>query len=189
MKHLRCILFAGLLAGLRLSAAEAKPVAADSFEAFRLITDRNIFDPNRIARSRRAAEEAPPRSDILSVVGTMNYSKGLFAFFDGSAPAYRQVLREGQTIADYTVTHIDQQSVELSRNGQKLTLVIGAQLRRPPGGEWAVVAAETVLREAETQAASAAAAPAASPTSAPSSPASSDVLKRLMEQRQKQLKP
>jgi hypothetical protein len=156
-----------------------------SFEAFRLISERNIFDPYRTGRSNRT-DEAPPRPDTVTLVGTMDYDKGPHAFFDGSAPAYRKALRTGDTIADYTVTGITHDSVELTQAGTKLTLAIGQQLRRPPGGTWSVAPADTVRREADAP-------PAASDSTTSPTPAtpaaSSDVVKRLMEQRQKQLKP
>lgn len=184
-----------LALAVRLTAADAPaPAAAQprpmaGFETFRLITERNIFDPNRTGRSARNTEEAPPRPDIISLVGTMNYEKGLHAFFDGSAAAFRKTLREGETLEGYTVARIDQQGVDLTRGEQRVTLRIGQQLRRPPGGEWSVVALDTVRVEAEAQRAAAATA-AATPSAAPAIPANaSETLKRLMEQRQKQLKP
>lgn len=174
-------------AGLRLAAAETRAPATASFEAFRLIGDRNIFDPTRAPRSARTADDVP-RGDTLALVGTMHYAKGVFAFFDGSAPAFRKALREGETVADFTVTRIDQRGVELTRNAQKLPLLIGQQLQRPAGGDWAATAVETPRESAPAPAATDGAAPA-SADSTPPPPGASDVLKRLMEQRQKQLKP
>ena len=167
-------------------ARPAAPSGPAAFDTFRIISERNIFDPNRVGRVARGSEVVVPRGDIITLVGTMHYEKGLFAFFDGSSAAFQQSLKEGQMIAQYTVTHIRNDGVDLTRDGHPLALAIGQQLRRPVGGDWAVVASDTVRREAE--AASAAAAAASSPA-APVIPAgASDTLKRLMEQRQKELK-
>jgi len=174
------------LAGSALAAPAPRPPA--SFETFQLISDRNIFDPGRSPRNSRTSDDAP-RNDTLALIGTMRYEKGLFAFFDGSLPAFRKALHEGDTIADYTVTRIDQRGVELTRNGQKIPLAIGQQLQRPPGGDWLPTAIDTPPpAPPATPGASSTATPTPSDSPTPP-PGASDVLKRLMEQRQKQLKP
>lgn len=61
--------------------------ARPSFDAFRVISDRNIFNPNRFARnSSRVRTETRPtaRADAFTLVGLMAYEKGTFAFFDGA---------------------------------------------------------------------------------------------------------
>ena len=111
----------------------------------------------------------------------MDYEKGPLAFFDGSDRSYRKALRAGETIADFTVTRITPGGVELARNSKSISLQMGQQLLRPAGADWTVGAA------------GARAAPAAAPdaSAAPQADASADtseVLKRLMAQRQQQLK-
>ncbi|MBX3739322.1 MAG: hypothetical protein KF715_21720 [Candidatus Didemnitutus sp.] len=183
-----CLLsLAAAAASSTLAAAPARPTAPVGFETFQLISERNIFDPGRAPRSSRTIDDAP-RGDTLALVGTMRYEKGLFAFFDGSLPAFRKALHEGDTVADYTVTRIDQRGVELTRNGQKTPLAIGQQLQRPPGGDWSAVAIDTPPAPTPSSGTGSAAVPASSDSLTPP-PGASDVLKRLMEQRQKQLKP
>jgi len=164
------------------ASAKTVPTAANgSFESFRLIGDRNIFDPNRRSRSARSASSEPPAptGDTIAFVGTMDYDQGVFAFFDSSDARYRKVLPVGGTLADFVVKHVEARRVDLTRDGKVTTLQITQQLHRPDGGEWTVAGASP--------------APAMSATSegdaAPAIPAdASDTLKRLMEQRQKQLK-
>jgi hypothetical protein len=168
------------------TAERAKPVvpAGPTFETYRLIGDRNIFNPNRIGRSR--ASEAPaPRNDVISFVGTMQYEKGLFAFFDSPDASYRKALNEGGTLGKFTVKGITADSVELERDAKPLTLRMGQQLRRPEGGEWSVVGAEIVRSEARAAEAAANPGPGA-PIAIPAD--ASDALRRLMEKRQQQLK-
>ena len=100
---------------VRVSAA-APDVA--SFEAYRGIGERNIFNPNRIGRSTRSTEEAPPRVDLVSFVGTMQYEKGLFAFFDSPDGAYRKTLHEGEALGQFTVQNITPSGVDLVRDGE-----------------------------------------------------------------------
>jgi hypothetical protein len=166
------------------ASASAKPaptVAKGSFDSFRLIGDRNIFDPNRRNRSARSAsnEPAAPTGDTIAFVGTMDYDQGVYAFFDSSDARFRQVLPAGGKLAEFVVKHVGARSVDLTRDGKVTTLQITQQLHRPDGGEWTVTGASpapTVSAATEGDA-------------APAIPAdASDILKRLMEQRQKQLK-
>ena len=164
------------------AVAKASPTAANgSFDSFRLIGDRNIFDPNRRSRARSASNEpAVPTGDIIAFVGTMDYDQGIFAFFDSSDARYRKVLPEGGKLAEFVVKHVEARRVDLTRDGKVTTLDITQQLHRPPeGGDWTVTGASpipTVSTAVDT-------------TAAPVIPAdASDILKRLMEQRQKQLK-
>ena len=164
--------------------ASAKPVptvAKGSFDSFRLIGDRNIFDPNRRNRSARSAanEPAAPTGDTIALVGTMDYDQGTYAFFDSSDARYRQVLPAGGKLAEFVVKHVGARSVDLTRDGKVTSLQITQQLHRPDGGEWTVTGASPI--PVVSAAVDGAAAPAI-PADA------SDILKRLMEQRQKQLK-
>src|SRR5262245_49763727 len=70
------------------------PAAGLTLDAFRLIADRNIFNPNRSGRTpereyTRREPERRVRTESLALVGTMSYDHGLFAFFDGSNSDYR----------------------------------------------------------------------------------------------------
>ena len=159
--------------------------AGPTFETYRLIGDRNIFNPNRVGRSSRSAEAPAPRADVITFVGTMQYEKGLFAFFDSPDAAYRKALNEGGALGKFTVKSITADSVELERDAQPLTLKMGQQLRRPDGGEWSVVGAEIVRSEARAAEAAANPGPGA-PLAIPAD--ASDALRRLMEKRQQQLK-
>lgn len=168
------------------SSERAKVVApaGPTFETYRLIGDRNIFNPNRVGRSR-SAETPAPRTEVISFVGTMQYEKGLFAFFDSPDAAYRQAVNEGGALGKFTVKSITADSVELEREAKPLTLKMGQQLRRPDGGEWSVVGAEIVRSEARAAEAAANPGPGA-PIAIPAD--ASDALRRLMEKRQQQLK-
>jgi hypothetical protein len=157
------------------------------YDGFRIIVERNIFNPNRIGRTRSSSEEKPPRVDTIALVGTMQSDKGVVAFFDSPDAAFRKTLREGQSVGEFKVEKIHPNEVELSRNGKPLTLKIAQQLRRPEGGEWSVTAAE--VSGAEAPGAATTGARPAEPAAPPAIPAdASDVVRRMMEQRMKQLK-
>jgi hypothetical protein len=172
-------------------AAKAAPAVAPNagFEAFRVIGDRNIFNANRISRSARAArDERPQRADTISFVGTMDYAKGVFAFFNSADSRFRKTLQEGEKIDEFTVARITADRVELVAGGKTITLKMAEQLRRPRGGEWTVVGAEIARNDARIEQVAEAAKAAEVTAPAPIPTDASETLRRLMEQRQKQLK-
>lgn len=152
---------------------------ASSFDAFRLIVDRNIFNPNRASRTRAAPEEKPPRVDEIALVGTMNYAKGLVAFFESADASFKKTVSPGDVIAGFKVERISSDGVDLTREGSALTLKVSHQLRRVEGSDWAVNVPAAPDRPGLRSPASVA--PAEVPADA------SDVLKRLLKKRDKQL--
>ncbi len=166
----------------RIAATQAD----DPFDAFRSIGDRNIFDPNRLPRVRRdSSTDAPaPADEVVTFVGTLQYEKGLFAFFDGSMPRYRTTVPVGGTIAGFSVTQVAPRSVSLATKERQLTLKMGESLSRREGTDWTVSTLPVPLSGPPTPSATPSSAPA--PVAIPSD--ASATLRRLMEQRQKQLK-
>ena len=150
------------------------------YAAFRLVTERNIFDPNRQPHTPGARSQ--PKTDSFTLVGTMSYDKGDFAFFDGITPDYKKVLKPADTIAGYKVVAILQDSVKLEKENKNLDLPVGSQLRHQEDGTWVQAAG------AGSYAASSAAGGAPASDTA-SSGADSDILKRLMQRREKENSP
>lgn len=169
------------------TGATAPPDA--KFDSFRIILERNIFNPNRVGRTRPEDEVKPPRDDVIALVGTMQSEKGVVAFFDSTDPAFRKTLREGESVGGFKVERIAPDSVDLSAGDKPVSLRVAQELRRPEGGEWKV---STTERRSEsstsTLAARGSATPAQPAAPPPIPPGASDALRRLMEQRQKQLK-
>jgi hypothetical protein len=151
------------------------PASLD-YTAFRLVAERNIFDPNRAPRSTRAP--TPPKTvESFTLVGIMSYEKGVFAFFDGTSSDYKKVLKPEEAIAGYKVAAISPESVKLMRNTNVLQLSVGAQMRRHDDGTWerAVVPAAYVDTSSS-----------ASHTDADPSGAESDIIKKMMLRREKE---
>lgn len=158
------------------------------FSAFRGVGDRNIFNPNRSARSPRGGEtRRPARVDTVSLVGTLSYHQGDFAFFDGSSPAFRKAARTNETVADFRVATIGTDEVTLEVNGKPVTVRVGARFRREEDGPWEVAStgASTAATAASTEAAGAGS--SNGNDSAPSG-AASDILARLRQKREQELK-
>jgi hypothetical protein len=186
----------------------------DGWAAFRMIAQRNIFDPNRSGPSvpARPREVAPPaRVETFALVGTMVYEKGRFAFFDGSSSEYRRAAHKGETIAGFTVEEITPQGVKLVNGDKVLNLALREEVRREDEGEWKKGGTSSLRWETrsgsgsgsggsrrfgfrETSSSSSSSfrrereSESKSSGSGGSDADASEVLKRLMEQREKELK-
>ena len=197
--RLGCAIMLAVLAGCSFASAQTNggvPRATDYAAFSRFVTDRNIFDPNRQphytssrTRTRTTTRTHSSSAPAFTLVGTMSYEKGLFAFFSGNNDDLKKVLPVAEKIADYTVTQITPGRVTLESADKKtkLELKVGDVMRLENGKwEWSgsgeVPAGESVSAP-ETGSSSSGESPAAAtaPAGEPN-----DVLKRLMEKREKE---
>jgi hypothetical protein len=160
-------------------ATNGGPVSLD-YSAFNLVNTRNIFDPNRYAPGKYAG---PPRrtTESFSLVGIMSYEKGTFAFFSGSSREYEKALKTSDNIAGYKLTAITPNSVKLAQATNEVELRVGMQMRREEDGPW-TPSTGSALSAAATAPASATASPSQSVPSGPDS----DIIKRMMQRREKE---
>ena len=162
------------------------PAAAEPASYVRFITERNIFNPDRRGgvpgETRRPVER--PRSTTtptLTLVGTMDYARGRFAFFDGPAAEYRRTLVTNGVIAGYTVVAIRPSLVRLQpKEGAAIDLKIGTPLRLD-GAEPVEAGTSTVSADADKDKPSEDAPPAASGDAA-------EILRKLMQKREQESK-
>lgn len=153
--------------------------------AFEMIWKRNIFDQSRSPRAARredrpAARKAPV-VESFALVGTMSFSGGLIAFFNSEQSDFRKSAKQGETVGDFKVLDVAHSSVRLRREAEEFTLEIGRQIKREDGGPWEVSKEAVVI---------------SGPARAPEKPAEassgggvSDLLRRLREKREKEMKP
>jgi len=180
-----------LLADCRPAAAQTTNApAATNFSSFQIIVDRNIFDPNRYARTpggrhRPISKSAP----YFSLVGTLSSRNGMLAFFDGNDPDYRKVLSPDGVIAGYKVVEITLRYAKLEAAGKPVEkMKVGAQMRQEGKDEWKLVGSDELSAATDGNEATATdETPAASPASGSSSEPN-DILKKLMQQREQELK-
>jgi hypothetical protein len=117
------------------TARAADTVGTRDFSEFRMVIDRNIFDPNRRPRVTKAP---PPKVvDSFTLAGTLAYAKGEFAVFDGNGSEYHKVLEAGGSIAGYTLESIEGDRVKLASGTNVVELRVGMQMRRNDAGTWA----------------------------------------------------
>lgn len=176
------LIFLGLLTAVSGFAQKTNSVNPRDYAAFKIIQDRNIFNPNRSARGSGGprSEEKAVKIESFTLVGTMSYQKGKFAFFDSSSSEFRKVLSPSKSIAGYTVTDVEEGGVKLEHDGKTIELPVGSQMKRQDGGEWRVSAAESAPRSTNSESTS------GQSSSGPASASENDVLKRLLEKRQKE---
>jgi hypothetical protein len=155
--------------------------------SFRIIAERNVFNASRSGGSVRLASRRPASVESFTLVGTMAYAKGAFAFFEGSSSEFTKVVKAAGIIAGHKLSDIFAGSVKLEADGKSVDLPIGSQMRREDAGVWLVVAGvngggSASGRSTTTEPSGEAPAAAAPATTA----AQSEILKRLMERRAKE---
>ena len=202
MKLMKPLLVLSLiLAGGFFAAAQSNGVPGDSdYSAFaHFITQRNIFNPDRYPHyvySPRPRTHIRNSAPAFTLVGTMSYQKGTFAFFSGNSDELKKILPLYGQIAGYAVTEITPTGAKLQGADKKeIQLQIGDQMREENNG-WQlepVADAPAGSGAAESPGAggnnSSPGAAGDSSTVAPSAAVSqNDVLKRLMEQREQENK-
>ncbi len=199
---LTVIVSATILPDGPVSAAPTnQPPAKRDYAFFNTIPDRNIFNPNRYPHRIIGRGDAArgPALDAIALVGVMSYEKGTFAFFAGPTAEYQKALRRDEMIAGFQVSAIRGDAVTLTASNRTVELPVGRQLVRAPDAGWQL-APETETPVIEpvpparadvpmtTADATFAIAPSAPPPPAAASEPSSDVLKRLMQRREQELK-
>jgi hypothetical protein len=163
-----------------VAAADAifRPVKPE-FSTFKLVTDRNIFDPNRTPRRPPGTQPPPKIANSFSLVGVMSYEKGTFAFFDGNSSDYQKAVKVNDLVAGYKVTRIEPNSVDLLTGTNHVELRVGMQLRREEGGAWVPSAQSEIYSASSTSTASA-------HSDSSSNGADNDVLERLRKKREQE---
>ena len=193
-----------LLAGGFSAAAQSNsnrlpgPTDYGRFSSF--ITERNIFNPSRYAinpdRPRPITRQQQRSAPTFTLVGTMSYEKGMFAFFDGNQSELRKVLYQSASngIAGFTVAEITPSSVTLQTADKKQTVQMKiGQTMRQEGASWQLAESGQIFADTSSGESPAPAADSSSPdagsTAAPSAALDgNDVLKKLMQQREQELK-
>lgn len=113
----------------------------DSFQAFKIIYERNIFDPNRRPgstgqRSRTRTAPIPTRVEAFSLAGTAISNGEPCAFFVGTESKYQKKLTLTNTIANFQIIEIAPTYVKLQSEGGELKLSMGMQMRKQDENAW-----------------------------------------------------
>ena len=197
VRVLTAAVFSLLAAPQILQAQQAAP-KPQSFESFRLVLSRNVFDPERRALPRRelGQRSSVPQGMVRSSVtltGTMVTPSKSLAFFSSSRPGYNKVASVNEQVGDFKVLEIAPNEVMLEQAGQKVPLSIGKQLplagADPAPPDATGTAVPGAAPAPPVPGVPGAAAPISPITSAPpGAPVSKEeTLRRMMERRQKEM--
>jgi hypothetical protein len=169
----------------RPPAQTTATAARPDYAAFRIISERNIFNVNRSGRQSGGSRDRrkPAKIDTFGLVGTLQNEQGFHALFDGSSSDYRKDLKCSGTIAGYKIADINFQGVRIENGPHKINLRVGSQMRREDEGEWKLSASTEPLPASGSSSSS-----SSGSSSSASSGDMSDALKRLMQQREQELK-
>ena len=179
-----------LLANNRPAAAQTTNApAATNYSSFQIIAERNIFDPNRYAHTTHSRRRSTsPSAPFFSLVGTLSSRNGMLALFDGNDSDYRKVLSLDGAIAGYKVVEITQRGVKLEAAGKPVVMKVGTQMRQQGKGEWQLAdTGDLPVATTGNETPATDEPPSASPASGSASEPN-DVLKKLMQQREQELK-
>ena len=114
--------------------------SAPDIEEFRIIWDRNIFDPNRTASFNDSGDDGgsyeTPMGDRLVLLGVMIDGGEAVAFFDGSPSELGGNIELGGEIVGYRIVSIRTDYVKLAKGDQRIKIAVGAGLIREGEGEW-----------------------------------------------------
>jgi hypothetical protein len=108
------------------------------FQFFKIVYERNIFNPNRRAGSNRGGQteiaEKAPQVDSFTLVGTLLDDGQYVAFFAGTDSAYRKAVKVDKTIAGFRLAEVTYQGVKLCLSNRVVELPVGlADGGRVPG--------------------------------------------------------
>jgi hypothetical protein len=162
-------------------------ISPSAFENFKLILDRNIFDPERRAPRERDREPRPepPREESFTLLGTMSYADKQVAFFKGTESAWSGAVKLGESVAKHKITGVAYEKVLLEYDGETVELMIGKSRSRRGDEKW-----ETNDQEISTASRSDSSDGESSEDDGSpdlSELESNDILKQLMERRKQQM--
>lgn len=179
-----------LLALVASAWAAPQQAKKTGYDAYSVLRTRNIFDPERqpgVVNSSAAPTPSPAQTsaDYAALTGTMITAEKTLAFFSGSRTEYNAVLTTNGRIAGAKLTKITADSVEVERNGKRVTVAVGQTV--PLDASSVPTAAPASTPSSASASLPSNTTPGASSTSAPSGDREA-VMRRMMEKRQQELK-
>ena len=155
------------------------------FSEFRIILERNIFDPGRTPGYGNAARsrERPPETERLYLKGVLIQKGAALAFFEGTKAAYNAIRTTGESIGEFKISHIHTERIIIEGEGRRIEIPVGSGLMKEEGREWELSAALHSSAQSIPEPKNAASTEGNAPGD---DEAMSDIMKKMMERRQKE---
>ena len=184
-------------AALLLVAQAGMPAKKTSYDSYRMVRTRNIFDPDRRAMidsfassssssassaSQSVSSKPLTQSDYVALNGILITEDKALAFFSGSRPEYNKVLPVQDAIVGARLIKITPDSIVVERDGKQITVAVGQTVPLDNSAPAPAPAPAAVSAPAFSS-------PTNPQTSSPGGPPvdMSEQAKRMMERRQKEL--
>jgi len=176
------LIFAPLLVPAVAKAGSSSP----EFSSFKILLQRNVFDPNRTPFRENSDQSRKPRPnpiDRFTLLGVLINSGDSLAFFEGSQTEFRREFKPGETIAGFRIAGISTEKVLLEKQGRKIPIPVGQGMSSTDGKDWEVSSGTgPVVKDDSAK------------NVPPDNPAkdkgqdtdTSDLLKKMMERREKE---
>ena len=166
----------------------ARPIgSSDSWDAFRIVVERNMFSRQRgprVERTRRQVPVAPPAPDPESYVvlkGIVQQDGEFIAFLEDTQSGQIRRVRQGDSVVRGRIKSLTLDSIEYESGDRTVTVTMGLNLQGRVGG-----ATFTGMYDL-TQTSAAPSAAGTTESSAPATEDEAEILRQLMERRQQQI--
>ena len=124
-------------------AQEAPPETVENnVDSYRLLWERNIFDPTRTAarppdaNATNAPPPEVPTPDKVALTGTFLVGTEHRAFFEGTTEAFNTHGKAGDPVGPFAIESVDIDTVAINAGEQRFTLAPGEGLVSTGEGTW-----------------------------------------------------
>jgi len=120
-------------------AENGQSFSTPEFSDFRIILERNIFDPDRRAKpafSNASPQPTPVPTEEIRLVGTVINKGEAIAFFKGSDSSFNGQWKQGDTIAGLRIKEIGTRGLILENQRQKIEMKVGAGITTSNREKW-----------------------------------------------------
>lgn len=194
------LLVAVAMLGVATAETQTEDKETPSFDTYKILMDRNIFNPSRVPNKpdEGPAAPAPYQARTMRLMGTVLTEHVKLALFEGDSEAPRSGAKPGDTLVGYTVEDIRTDGITLKNDAGSAQVAVGAGLSRQEDGKWVIADRATVQAQpAPANEPAAGSTPATAPAPAPGAdakakdtqPAASDgdALEKLRQRRRQEL--
>lgn len=129
-------------------AAQDRRAEADKpkLDEFKILIERNIFDPNRRPNYMPPPPSAtPPEQPKIALAGVFLDPSETVAIFEGTRPEYNVAIHQGGILMGYRLSKIHPDKVQLTMDGTKLEMPVAAKLVLNTRNVWELTTDTTPL--------------------------------------------